>query len=535
MDIYAGGPSQTCISFSHPYLPQHTVFILGCPILRAGDDYRYPDTADWRILLGEEARLRALDGHWVIVIAGPDSVTAFNDPLCTRSLYIYQDAQRIFFTSHLEYLRAEANPQIDLKRLGAYWFSLFPPGGGGQRLLPTYGCWYQNVEMLGTGGKAVLSPQSVEITQRDWYPDADSGDLLTRIRNMMLLPFRAGKRVVLGLSGGMDIRALLAAGLAANVPVSAVHFGSADTVDCHIARSIATHYGIPFRVIRYEESGVSWEQAKAYLENRGLGHNPALCDFMGYYTMLADDFDVFISGNQGEFFRFRFLSSYRKCLGRKGPFGIREISSLAAAHPPRLFSPDAIPVMYKGFQAAVEQAASAMPDSREMQDLLWIHLFLLRYKPRTSDMPNQAWMDGYVMDHMPFLQSSVMSGHWHYGVARQLSEQVHRQLVRRYMPSLADFPLALASISAPWWMPPLAMKTKLWLAQRGKSSPVQSRGLRFLLDNRARVLELANDGSCTADPYLDQRAVADSVRAFYVGDTSRAPELLSLLSYLLGK
>ncbi len=534
VDVYCGGRYLTCQSFPHPLLKGYSVFILGETILRMGNDYRYPDTPDWNILLADENKLRELDGHWLVVIAGPDGVTAFNDPLCTRSLYIHEDSQRIVFTSHLEMLRAVCDPEIDPKRLGAYWFSLFPPGWAGLNL-PTFESWYRSVAMLGTGGKAVMSIKGIEVSHRDWLPDADSGDLLQRVQNMVLLPFRAGRRVVLGLSGGMDIRSLLAVCLGAKVDVGAVHFGSGDTVDYRIARDIAQYYHIPFRLIRYEEAGVSWEQARKYLANRGLGYNPASCDFMGYYPMLADDYDVFISGNQGEFFRFRFFSAYRKCLAIRGPLGSKDIAAITQSHPPRIFTPEATRLLYCGYREAVEQAAAAMPDSREMRNLMWIHLFLLRYRPRTIDMPNQAWMDGYITDHMPFLHASIMSGHWHYGFARQLAERPHRDLVRHNMPSLQRFPVALASISTPYWMPPVAPKLKLWLAQRNRGSAVQSRVTRFLNAYRDNVLELLNDSSCKTDPLLDHRSVMDIANKYYSGDSAQTPALLSLLSYLFGK
>ncbi|MDP2174177.1 MAG: hypothetical protein Q8J62_10430 [Candidatus Cloacimonadaceae bacterium] len=311
-DIYAGGNPQTCQSFTHPHDPSRHVVVLGNPIIRNGEDFNYPDNTAWSLILSDEERLKSLDGHWVILIIAGDEILAYNDSMCKRTLYIQEDSDRIFWCSELALLKDICKPEIDWESFGAYWHGMFPP----TRLYyaPTQKSYFKGVQMLGTGTKAVIAATGITLQRTEWLPSKSIHNLENMLKNMTLLPVRAGKKICVGLTGGMDIRPLIAIYLANGAKLQAVHFGSDKTADFRVARQIASRYKIPFRFIGYEESGVSWEQAKLYIQSRGMGFNPAACDFMGYYPKIAQDSEVYISGYFGELFRFRFMMAHLKTL-----------------------------------------------------------------------------------------------------------------------------------------------------------------------------------------------------------------------------
>lgn len=535
VDVFAGGSRQTLVSFPHPADNAKTVFILGNPILLVGEEYRYPQPGDWTELLADEERLRAMDGHWLVLIAGPDGITAWNDSLSKRSLFIHEDAKRIFFTSDLQLLKQVCRPELDLPSFGAYWHSVFPPLIAGARFAPTQSSYYKDVQMLGTAGKAVLSATGCKLSLRLWNPDPEPRKLPQLLQNMTLLPLRAGKRVVLGLSGGMDIRPLLAICLAAQAEIRAVHLGADDTADYRIAKDMSAAFHIPFSFISHADSGNSWEQSVQYLSSRGFGFNPANNDFMGYYPKLAEDNEVYISGFFGEIFRFRFLMAYLQTLLKPGKLGLQDLARIIYKEPASFFTAEANRLLQQGFWHSLRESEEQMPPSRTMPHPLWMHLFFLRYGLRSINLPSLAWIDQHLIDHMPYLQSSIISQHWHYGFVRQLNEGLHRSVVRAQFPALEKFPLALADVSAPYSYRQIAMKLKMWAHYRRTPLPQFSRTDAYLQAYRAQILELRHSSRIAQDPAIDKARLDGILQAYYAGDSSLGSALLSFVSYALGK
>lgn len=535
LDIFAGGHRQTLQSFDYPGKKGVKVFVMGNPILRSGDDYRYPAAEDWAELLASEARLQALDGHWLLLIANRQGVAAYNDSLCKRSLFIHEDGSRIFFTSDLELLKQVCRPSLDMHSFGAYWHSLFPPLIAGSNFAPTHKSYYRNVQTLGTGGKAEITRSGWKMSFKLWNPDTQPMDLEQRVANMTLLPFRAGKEVTLGLSGGMDIRPLLAIILGAKQQVSAVHMGSDRTSDYRVAASIAKHLRIPFHFLSAEDSGAGWNQACQYLARRGFGFSPANNYYEGYYPRIAEDCDIYISGFFGELYRFRFLMAYLASAVKSRSMDYHALARIIYRDPPGFFVTDARRQMQQGFWSELKENAALMPPSKDMPNPMWLHLFFLRHGMRSMSLPGVSWLDTMLVDHMPWMQSSVISGHWSYGFVRQLNEGLHRRLVKRHCPALEVFPISLGDVSAPYSTRQVAMKLKMWLHYQRKPLLQLSQNSIFLRENKAHILELRQDSATRDDPAIDQALLDDIINGFYNGDNSHANALLSYVSYALGK
>jgi len=535
LDIFAGGHPQTLQSFAYPGKKGVKVFVVGNTILRSGDDYRYPSAEDWADLLANEARLQALDGHWLLLIANRQGVAAYNDSLCKRSLYIHEDGSRIFFTSELELLKQVCRPSLDMHAFGAYWHSIFPPWAASTSFAPTYKSCYRDVQMLGTGGKAEITRSGWKMSLKLWNPDTQPMDLEQRVANMTLLPFRAGRKVALGLSGGMDIRALLAIILGAKQQVTAVHTGSDQTSDYRVAASIAKHLRVPFRFIGEEEYSGGWEQACRYIARRGFGFNPANNVSEGYYPLFARDCEVFITGYLGELFRFRLLMAYLASAVKSRSMDYRAMARIIYRDPPGFFVPDARRQMQRGFWSELKENAALMPPSKDMPNPMWLHLFYIRHGLRRIILPGIGWLDTMLVDHVPWVQSSIVSGHWSYGFTRQLNERLHRQLIKRHCPALEVFPISMGDVSAPYSTRPVAMKLKTWLHYQRKPLQQLNRNSLFLRENKAHILELRQDSATRDDPAIDQMLLDNIINGFYSGDNSQANALLSYLSYTLGK
>ncbi len=534
IDIFAGGKSETLWQMLHPSKPQHVVFVLGNPILRVQDDYRYPDPGDWLQILASEQSIWALDGHWLILIAGPEGILAYNDSLSKRTLYFHESAERVFFTNYLPILRDVVHPQIDYARFGVYWHSMYPPSF--DRYAPSQGSYFQDIEMLGTGGKAQISNTGVmTLSSRSWTPDPEPYNLNTLMENMTLLPYRAGKKVTIGLSGGMDCRPLLAIYLKHKIAVNVATLGSESSQDYLIAHKIATHFGLPFQHISYDAAGATWDQAIDYVQSRGVLFNPANSIFMGYYPLLAENTDVYISGYFGELYRFRFMVAHLKSSLIKGSLDYHAIADYLYGNPTSFFATDAVRQMHQGFWHSIKDEVAKMPSSLDMPNPMWMNLFLVRNSPRSVNMPNLAWIDQHLIDHMPYLQSSIISGHWQYGFWNQMNEKLHRSIIHEACPALESFPLALADATAPYYYRQYAVKVKMWAYYRKRPLRTTSRAEAFLEKYKEQILALTRDSAIRNDSALDMPKLDAIMAAYYNGDKSLVGAMTSFLAFALGK
>lgn len=526
-----GGRNLVCIQ--NPDNADEQVFIFGDPILRKGEDFSYPAPSDWVWLFEDEERIRQLDGHWLIVIANPGGIRAYNDPLGKRSFFIHPWLDGYFFCSEISLLKESGLATLDPYRFGAYWHSMFPPHL--RRYAPTKHSYYENVKMLFQGGKLTLSAMGLHIEQRAFVPIEDPLNLPKILENLTLLPLRAGRKVCVGISGGMDIRPLLAILLKSRLPFSTVHFGSMVGEDYRIAFQIARDHHLPFRYISHQEASGGWQMACDYLHGRGFGFNPASHSLMGYYPILAEEADVFMGGYYGELFRFRFMSAHIASLFKPGKPDFGSFAGYLNNHPQSFFIPEINKEMHRGFIDALKKALQQMPPPGSMPNPLWMNLFYVRYSPRSINMPDLTQLDQYLCDHMPYLQCAPIQQHWQYGLWRQLRENLHRGIIRSQAPDLQNYPLAIAEYSAPYRYRPYALKIRLLMKRKRARTFTVSRTEQFLKDYRNQIQDLRRDSRVIEDPWLNLKMVDEILSAYYGGDLSRQNAVLSFLTYVLAK
>jgi len=531
ISVYAPVAGKKILGFPHPLRPEEQVFILGDPIIPHGEDFHYPDLADWKWVLANESSIHRLEGHWLILIASASGIRAYNDALCKRSLYIHESPERIFFCSDISLIKEAGLAELDPQRFGAYWHTMFPPNV--RKYAPSSQSWYKGISMLFQGGCAELSISGVRLMHRPFSPSSEPANLHKQIENMTLLPLQAGRRVCVGLSGGMDIRPLLAIMLKSGFPFDTVHFGVKDTWDYRIAQRIARDFHLPFRFIGHREVSLGWESAVVYLHQRGFGFNPASNCLMGYHPIIAEAADVFLGGRWGELLRFRFMAAHMKSLIKPSGLDAGTISAYLYNQPESFFVPEIDRIMRDGFFEALNEAVSLMPDSRGMANPLWLDLFYARYSLRSIDLPDLSNLDACIVDHMPYLQHSIMSQHWHCGLFQQLREGIHRKIIRDNAPGLQHYPLAIADAKAPYYFPPYAMKLVAKLQRKKVHTATITE--QFLAENEANIRALLEEKRVKEDPWLDLPKLRGMVAAFYAGDKARQNAVLSFISYVLGK
>ncbi len=533
VSIHAGGTGKNLLCFDHPNLAKHKVFVLGDPILRNGDDYSYPLASDWAEMLQDKSKISNLDGHWLLLIAGPERISAYNDPLAKRSLFIHKARDYYFFCSELPLIKEAGLAQLDPYKFGAYWHSLFPPHK--RRYAPSTQSYFKDVEMLYQGGRLELTRRGMEMQCSPFIPQNEPGDMDKRMQNLCLLPLKNNLKVCVGLSGGLDIRALLAILIDSGMPFDTVHFGTNEGADYNISRQIATDFKLPFRFIPDQQATRGWDSACEYLYKRGFGYNPASSALMGYFPILGADADVFLDGMYGELFRFRSMFAHFYSIINSGKADFRSFGNYLYMQPETFFIPEINRILYTGFWDSLKAAVAELPPPETMPKPLWMNLFYVRFSPRTINYPDLCDLDLNIRNHMPFLQSSVIEQHWHYGMFKQYNEGLHRGLINKYEPRLRRYPLAIGGESASYFYRTFALKARIALEQRIRKPSSISRTERFLQDHQAEVLDLAESRMVKEDAWLDHQKIHTILKAYYLGDNAKMNALLSFISYSLGK
>lgn len=533
IDLHLGGNPQTITLLQHPTKPQTSVFVIGNPILPVGEDFKYPSPSDWLAILQDENMLLSLDGHWLLIEASENSLIFRNDSLGKRSMYIHEDNDRFFFCSELPLLKQECALSINWDTLGAYWHGMFPPQL--RRYAASNKSYYHNVTMMGTSAKVVLNQSQLVLSEQPWLPSSQAKNPETLLKNLCLLPLREGKRICLGITGGMDIRPLLAIYLEAKADIGTAHFGSNKTIDFQLAHQIASSYHLPFHYLSYKDAGYSWENILQYLESRGIGFNPISMDFIGYYSILAQDYDVLVDGYFGELFRFRFFVAHLKTALDPTELNYRHLGRYLYHDPSSFFCPEARRQMHKGFWNELRFQTSLMPPSQEMINPLWMNLFLVRNVPGSISMPNLSSLDTTLINHMPYLQSSLISEHWRYGFLRQLNEGLHRRIIRNCFPDLENHKLAIFDVSAPYNTHQYVLKLKTWAYHTKVPVQRNDRAHALLNDFKQQILELRHDSRVISDNAIDLPKLDYIISSYYKGDTALFGTMLGFLSYTLGK
>lgn len=531
--IFAGGNPRTCRQGN---LPNGEAFILlGYPVLREGDRYHSPSDSELREILQKDDFRSHLDGHYLILIISGDGLRAYNDDLGKRSLYIYKTEGRYLFTTSLSILKSAVEPELDFTKAGAIWHSMFPPSN--DRYAPTIGTYYKDTDILGTGSDTKLNSAGYSIKNKLFEPDLVKRDVYSLLESFCLAPLSDSSSIALGLSGGMDIRPLLAVYLRSGVSLSAIHYGNDNTADYHIGKQIADDYGIPHHHISYEsaEGSDPWQQTLDFMRIRGITANPVNAPYIGYYQQVSGSFDTFVSGYFGELYRFRFFVAHLLSIFKGKRLNPADINAYLYRIPAGIFTPEVARQLHQGYVRSTREAFAAMPSPMGMPNPMWYNLFLTRYSPINVNMASLTHLDEILLDHMPWLQSGVISQHWHNSFAFQMSEGIHRTLLRKNMPALEKYPLGALHVKAPYYYRQYMVKVKMWQHYRSQPLTRESRSERFLNLNKDSILDLFLSRRVQEYPAYDIPRIAKAIEAYYKGDKSTLSTVMCWLAIELGR
>ncbi|MEN0015613.1 MAG: hypothetical protein AAGC46_19750, partial [Solirubrobacteraceae bacterium] len=265
---------------------ERAAFILGRPIRWNGDRAEGVDVLDAaRMAAVPPNQLAAeLDGRGLLVRVDGDGVSVVGDPMHSYPLWAWErgtvaglggaaTAQRrlgkrrppgrvrtesrggpLWVTNLPGVLRRDGAPEhvLDAGRIAgaiAYGSSFdgAPWWFGTHRITGWQDDGFRHANLrLYSGASTMRELAALHGTRRPLDPAA-AGDLLVEITRAM--GRRAGDDLVVPVSGGKDSRLVLAAALAAELPIRAVTGGSADSEDFVVGKGLADASGVPHLAI----------------------------------------------------------------------------------------------------------------------------------------------------------------------------------------------------------------------------------------------------------------------------------------------
>ena len=506
----AGGPAETC--FGGKLLGGGAFLVTGVGIR----DDRIMQAKDWATLLAQtEADLADLDGHFVVLRWQPGKVELLTDSTGTRTVHLLEHADGVYFSTRLDWLVQYAGPlEIDYARFGAQWLLA--------NSLDTTSLVKKAIR-LGAGGCALVEHGHLKVSLRPWScanTQLDRSGEGYKYALQKALRVSGPKPWSLGLSGGLDSRALLALGEYRNTHV----WGPSYHPDVQISTDLARIADIEHKYLQIQLPEIT-DCVDLLRERVALTQviTPASATIERIaYGRLHKTGLAILDGGFGEIARRQLMNQivFRRALNLgKAQTTLPRILAGKAD----FFAPDVHKIMTGGaedeFNACWQRLPTLMTTA-DKADLLSVQ----------SRLPNffgleQNYLDNVCVSYMPYAQPSVLRALFQVPLRLRWHGRLLRKLVRQHALALTHQPLVKGTVRYPFGLGTVSSlaytraKKKMGLAYNDPRPRDFINHLReFLLD----ILHSASVRDCDAYDQAKLQLMADS---FANGDTSCIAQL----------
>lgn len=425
-----------------------------------GNGIRYSDgmcslvkVSDWNQVFSKSNAQLPSDGHYAALRWTETGFSLYTDATEYRRVYYFRQNGKIFFSTDLYRLV----PYLDNRQFRfdalASQFSMINSYSDDALL--------KNVERLGQKGEMHFCDGLIKHSFTMWEPDRvvpkeSAAEVLTAFTT---LPFREGKTVSLGLSGGIDCRTLLAILLNEKPEQTSIFsLGVMGDPDFELAKEIAQELSLESRFYDLQSfcnqsAEVQFDEMKLYaLQTEGAAnlkhffHTRVFSDVGSNGTWMMD-------GAEGEFLRQAFgnkvLRRKRKEMLRKDANALYPIltqrSGLGLSSE---FSQEMEKASFEVFKRAVD----IMPDTNSYTPEDWFNTFTLRYRVRNAPPNAQGLVDNCTVNHMPFAQPTLLSAVANTPLHKRHNSAIARSIIQKQYPKVNRVPYLRRGIRAPFWL-----------------------------------------------------------------------------------
>lgn len=465
-------------------------------------------------------------------VASGNEVIIQNDPLGISTLYYRETERGIWFCSNPLILGeiSEIRASIDFAALGQYWLLTNPFGN----VVPLSG-----VSKLGPGTKLKVTRTGITLQESPWTPnvnDSNSGtfdafcdDAISSMTNLA-----GGRKISVGLSGGLDSRVLLALLMKSGASFQCHVHGPEDEPDVIISKAVAETARAEHHYIddSNPEGPLIIDYIKRY-SGASFGCRVAWdAATLRVFEQLAEQNVVLIDGGYGEICRRHLMNRiWYSPVGRMALYrnDISRILPFMMAPKPSIFTAEIHKLMQRDLHSSLEQAWLRMRSLKlpAMEDTL--DLFVMHHRMHHLAGPVQRLLDETLPGTMPLADPAALQNVFTMPIHQRRRSRMFREIIHRFAPELEKHPLAQGTATVPYHYGFVRNKLASRLSKR--SGPGASKAGELLHQQKDWVNRLVHSSSAKDSGIYDMKELQKRCDEFYSGNTAHAAWLDQWLSF----
>lgn len=334
--------------------------------------------------------------------------------------------------------------------------------------------------------------------------------------------------ISLGLSGGLDSRALFSSLLHNKLAFDVYVFGCQQEADVQIAKRIAHDEGIC--ISHFDDpipaSDDCIRMMKEYAGQACVSMPVSSIIRLRYFDRLRLRNRIMIDGGFGELCRRQYLNR----LLWKGQWALKSgdvrsiIPNLSVPRAP-IFTEEIRKSMEEGVETELVPVLAQMPPLKEIGTGNFLDLLAIRTRVPNWNSAEQARLDTQVANFMPFVQPSLLRIVFTLPTSIRANGRLLRRLLRTETPSLSHYPLVKGETTYPFRLK--TMQAWVWThakAKMGMSHPDTTR-IRILENIRSFVLDTVASQSVRSYGAYNYSAICGLTGEFYKGNVELANAL----------
>lgn len=461
-----------------------------------------------------------LDGHFIGIRWEPGRVEWFSDQIGLRTVYTSSHGGITFCSTRLDWLvRTMPSVDLDLQALGSRWLCYHPfQTGSGVR----------SVETLGSAGRMEFKDGLLRgLWTEPFLPvfDGSADERPDRVVAAVLTsPFSTPSVPSLGLSGGVDSRLLLALlGRDATGRFVAHSFGSSKDPDVSLAERLARTTGVEHQRIEPFQPAPDElvPMLRSYATATHLTEPVTSALRLAGYDRLVRQRRFLVDGGFGELLRRQYFNRLvtfgRTALRQKDA---RRLLSVVRSGRADIFSDDASEVLERGAIDQLTHALGSLPQVDEIGVENAADLLAVRTRLPNYGGPEQARLDGIMLNLMPLAQPTVIRSAFRLPPRRRRSGSWVIETIGRCDARLARIPVAKGGLTHRLGLPTIAAGLLTAVRTRWGGAYLDETPDLLLDRLRSVVMDLALSASVRRSTVTDATRIDRIVEGYYGGDRS---------------
>ncbi len=517
--IAFGGIPETCIVNKNK---ESGWAVLGLGILLNESSSKIMKKKEWKQALKDIENLnKKINGHYILVKWGKNSLHFISDPLGLRNLYYYTKKDEKVFSTRLDWIaNFKKSCLIDFETFGSSWLSY-------NNL--SYNSIIKEIKSIGPGGEiSIVNEGKLQVTREEWLPSFSNhgfSELENRLKAILNLEPFEDKILTFGLSGGLDSRMLLSILFPTKPvnykgPICTVTIGEEENPDVEIANRIAKDLQIPHKHLKknitYDDTFLP--NLHSYISQSNIIEPASSYQTLRYFFYEYFKNKIFIDGAFGEIGRKKFflhlLKFGRKGLKEKNP---KLIYKYIKNPKSPIFCDKYIEKMERGTLEQIGELLERLPSVKDIGYENFTDLLAIKTRPPNYSGVEQTRLDNIIVSYIPFLQKDVINQI--FGVSPYWREngRYFRSIIKKLRPELRKYPLVKSNNKIPFFLPDstafayIKIKTKLIPIQKNDQR------IKFYQQIKQNILKILNSNDFKNFSPYNHKKIKNIINSFYAG------------------